>query len=159
MAIVIADTSPLQYLFQLGILDILRELYGTVLVPDAVRDELRVGRLLGIDVPDPASFPWMTIRSTSIHAVVVPLGLGTGESAALSIALDTEDAIIVLDDAAARAAAATLKIPTTGTLGVLLLAKERELVPSLANLLVDLEQRGFRIAPALVARVLAMAGE
>ena len=57
MAIVIADTSPLQYLFQLGFLDVLHELYGNVLVPEAVRDELLVGRSLGIDVPDPDDFP------------------------------------------------------------------------------------------------------
>ena len=50
MATVIADTSPLQYLFQLGLLDVLHELYGNVLVPEAVRDELLVGRSLGIDV-------------------------------------------------------------------------------------------------------------
>ena len=40
MAIVIADTSPLQHLFQVGLLDLLQRLFGTVQVPEAVRDEL-----------------------------------------------------------------------------------------------------------------------
>jgi hypothetical protein len=79
--------------------------------------------------------------------------------AALSLALDIVDPIVVLDDAAARTAAATLNIPSTGTLGVLLLAKERGLVTSMASVITQLEQRGFRIAPAVIARVLAIAGE
>jgi predicted nucleic acid-binding protein len=44
VAIVIADTSPLQYLFQIERLDVLRRLFGVVQVPEAVADELRVGR-------------------------------------------------------------------------------------------------------------------
>jgi hypothetical protein len=159
MAIVIADTSPLQYLFQLGRLDVLRALYGNVLVPEAVRAELLVGRSLGLAVPDPADLPWITLRSTATHPNVAPLDLGAGETAALSLALDVVDAIVVLDDAAARTAAATLHIPTTGTLGVLLLAKERGLVTSLASVITQLEQLGFRIAPAVIARVLALADE
>ena len=75
------------------------------------------------------------------------------------LALDIVDPIVVLDDAAARTAAATLNIPSTGTLGVLLLAKERGLVTSMASVITQLEQRGFRIAPAVIARVLAIAGE
>jgi len=50
MATVIADTSPLQYLFQVGLVELLRDLFGTVHVPVAVRDELQVGRCLGFDV-------------------------------------------------------------------------------------------------------------
>lgn len=160
MAIIIADTSPLQYLFQLGLLDLLRELYGAVMVPEDVRDELLVGRSLGVDVPDPADFAWITLRPTTTHPAIETFeDLGAGERAALSLALELGDVVVILDDAAARAAAATLNISTTGTLGVLLLAKERGLVTSVANVLDALEQRGFRIAPALLTRVLAIAGE
>ena len=66
MAIVIADTSPLQYLFQVGLLDLLQRLFGTVQVPEAVRDELQIGRSLGFNVPDLAILPWMLIRSTTV---------------------------------------------------------------------------------------------
>lgn len=159
MAIVIVDTSPLQYLFQLGLLDLLRELYGTVLIPEAVRDELLVGRSRGVNVPDPTGLLWITLRPTTTHVRVEALdNLGAGERAALALALESSDAIVILDDAAARAAAA-LNIPVTGTIGVLLLAKERGLVTSIADALSELEQRGFRIAPALLMRVLAIAGE
>ena len=55
MAIVIADTSPLQYLFQVGQLALLEQLFQAIQVPEAVRDELEVGRRLGFDVPSPAA--------------------------------------------------------------------------------------------------------
>jgi predicted nucleic acid-binding protein len=124
MAIVIADTSPLQYLFQVGLLDLLQGLFGTVQVPEAVRDELQVGRSLGFNVPDFAMFPWMLVRSTTVPRSVAHFELGPGESEALAIALETSDALVLLDDAAARAAAKQLGLSTTGTFGILLLGKE-----------------------------------
>jgi len=79
MATVIADTSPLQYLFQVGLIDLLRELFETVHVPLAVRDELQVGRSLGFDVPDPADrescrWPASSVRSATGGAPRRPRG-------------------------------------------------------------------------------------
>jgi len=88
------------------------------------------------------------LRPTTTHASIESSDdLGAGERAALSLAFEIRDAIVILDDAAARAAAATLNIPTTGTLGVLLLAKERRLVMSIANVLDELEQRDSESPP------------
>jgi uncharacterized protein len=70
MATVIADTSPLQYLFQVGLVELLPKLFGTVLVPAAVRDELLVGRSLGFHVPDPADYSWVSVRSTARAAAL-----------------------------------------------------------------------------------------
>ena len=52
----IVNTSPLQYLYQIGQLDLLREFYGEIIVPKAVVRELAHGRRIGLDVPDPAVF-------------------------------------------------------------------------------------------------------
>jgi predicted nucleic acid-binding protein len=49
---VIANTSPLQYLFQLGLLDLLPEFYGEVLVPGGVVMEVRSGRARGVALPE-----------------------------------------------------------------------------------------------------------
>lgn len=49
---VIVDTSVLQYLHQLGLLQLLARLYGRVIVSPAVAEEVRRGRELGIDLPD-----------------------------------------------------------------------------------------------------------
>lgn len=159
MRIVIADTSPLQYLFQVGLIELLRGLFGTVQVPDVVRDELRVGRRLGFDVPDPDEFPWMMIRSPPVQAAVEHFELGAGERAALALALEMGNCLVLLDDAAARIVAKQIGVSTTGTLGILLLAKERGILPAVAPVLASLQQRGFRVAEAVRLRVLDLAKE
>ncbi|CAN5799671.1 DUF3368 domain-containing protein [soil metagenome] len=159
MTLVIADTSPLQYLHQAGVIDLLPSLFTTVQVPAAVCDELQIGRERGFDVPDPNAFPWMQIRATTRSTKLDPFELGAGEHAALSLALETGECLVLLDDGAARAAAKTLALVTTGTLGILLLAKERTLITALAPLLATLEQRGFRITDQVRTHVLKLAGE
>jgi predicted nucleic acid-binding protein len=159
MATVIADTSPLQYLFQVGLVELLRDLFGRVHVPVAVRDELQVGRSLGFDVPDPADHPWMSVRPTKRAPALERFDLGPGEYAALSLALELGEGLVLLDDAAARTAANELQLSTTGTLGILLLAKERGLIVAVTPVLDDLERRGFRITDAVRSRVLQIAGE
>jgi len=159
MATVVADTSPLQYLFQVGLIELLRDLFGMVQVPVAVRNELQVGRSLGFDVPDPADHPWMSVRPTKHAPALERFDLGSGEHAAISLVLELGEGLVLLDDAAARTAANELQLSTTGTLGILLLAKERGLIVAVAPMLEELERRGFRITDAVRSRVLQMAGE
>lgn len=85
--------------------------------------------------------------------------LGAGERAALALALETSESLVLLNDAAARAAAKQLGLTTTGTLGILLLAKERGLLAAVAPVLASLEQRGFHATEAVRRRALQLAGE
>jgi predicted nucleic acid-binding protein len=85
--------------------------------------------------------------------------LGPGERAALALALEISESLVLLDDAAARAAAKQLGLPTTGTLGVLLLGKERHLLPAVGPVIALLAQRGFRITDVVHRHVLQLAGE
>lgn len=81
---VLADTSAIQYLHQLGLLDLLRALYGRVTVPGAVADEIDRGRASGLDLPDLGALPWIAVER---RAVPPPAGLdpgSAGESAASS---------------------------------------------------------------------------
>ncbi len=59
---IICNTSPMQYLHQLGHLQLLPTLAGEVIVPSAVAGELAVGRRLGLDLPEVETFDWVTIR-------------------------------------------------------------------------------------------------
>jgi len=65
LADVVCNTSPMQYLHQVGLLMIIPSLVGQVLIPSAVDAELAVGRSLGLDLPDPVQMDWVTIRSPS----------------------------------------------------------------------------------------------
>ena len=121
---IICNTSPLQYLYQIGKLEILPRLAKSVIVPKAVVTELANGIICGIDLPDITQLDWCTIR-TPQSVPVLPLvsGLGAGEIAVLALAIESNDAIAVLDDAQARFRSERLKIPITGTIGLLLDAK------------------------------------
>jgi uncharacterized protein len=101
----------------------------------------------------------MEVRSARPTRAVERFGLGLGEQAVLSLALASSDPLVVLDDAAARTAASELGLSVTGTLGILLLAKQRGLLATLAPVLAGLERCGFRLAAALRARVLDLADE
>lgn len=62
MSEIISNTSPLQYLHQLGVLDVLPKLVTTITVPPAVQDELTAGRKLGLNLPDLNSLDWIIVR-------------------------------------------------------------------------------------------------
>jgi predicted nucleic acid-binding protein len=77
--VVISNTSPLVYLHQIGQIGLLRSLYGQVIVPQAVQDELRAGEEIGFDVPELAKTPWMEVQplvDRTLLPAVVDLGLG-----------------------------------------------------------------------------------
>jgi predicted nucleic acid-binding protein len=147
---VICNTSPLQYLHQLGLLHIL----------PALVDELSEGRARAMSLPDPTALDWVTIRSPA-SALALPLvtDLGPGEVAVLALALELRDAVVVLDDALARQMAETLSLRLTGTLGLLLDAKRVGLVPTIAPLLDQLQDLQFRLASHTRIAVLKLAGE
>lgn len=160
MADVICNTSPMQYLHQVGLLTILPALVGPVLIPPAVDTELAIGRSLGLDVPDPAQLDWVTIRPLSrLPPVFLPAGLDAGEADVLALAMEYGDAIVILDDARARQTARSLGVRMTGTLGLLLDAKRAGLIATIAPVLDTLQSRRFRLGTQTRALVLRLAGE
>ena len=157
---VICDTSPFQYLYQLDLLHILPALSEQVIVPPAVVEELAVGRAQGVSLPDVTRLNWVSVlRPTSEPALPLVTDLGPGETQVLMLALESRDAVVVLDDALARQVAEMLDLQLTGTLGLLLDAKRANLVSAVAPLLDRLQDLRFRLAPHTRAAVLKLAGE
>ena len=157
---IISNTSPLQYLHQLGVLDVLPKLVTTVTVPPAVQDELTAGRKLGLNLPDLNSLDWIIVRRPSSSAALpMVTDLGAGEREVLALALETPDSVCVLDDALARQIASALQLRITGTLGILIDAKRTALIPVIRPQLDQLHNLGFRLAAHTRVAVLKMAGE
>jgi uncharacterized protein len=157
---IICNTSPLQYLHQLGHLSIVPALAGRILVPGSVASELDAGRFLGYDVPDVRALNWVSIREpVSLPALALSSDLGPGEAAVLALALESRNAVVILDDNLARRVARLLKIPMTGTLGLLLDARKKGLVSEIKPLLDRLDQLNFRVSTETRAAVLKAAGE
>ena len=85
--------------------------------------------------------------------------LGAGEREVLALALETPDAICIVDDALARRIAGALQLRVTGTLGVLIDAKRAGLISALRPQLDQLHSLGFRLAAHTRTAVLKIAGE
>ena len=156
----ICDTSPIQYLHQLELLHILPALGEQVLVPPAAVEELEAGRSLGVNLPDLDGLDWVTVQRP-ISELALPLvsNLGPGETEVLMLALEMRNVVVVLDDALAREITETLDLHLTGTLGLLLDAKQAGLVPAVRPLLDRLQSLQFRLAPHTYSAVLRLAGE
>ncbi len=157
---VICNTSPIQYLHQLQLLKILPTLAGRVIVPPAMIDELGEGRNLGVNLPDLTGLDWIEIRRPfSERAAPLVTKLGPGETEVLMLALELDDAVVVLDDAFARRVAESLGLRFKGTLGLLLDAKRKGFIPAIIPLLNQLQELRFRLAPHTRVAVLRLAGE
>lgn len=151
MSGVVSDTSPLIALHQIGQLSLLRTIFGTVLVPPAV---VREG--VGLERPS-----WIVERPLTrpLAPAVLRAGLGQGESEAISLALELHADRVILDELPARGLAQRLNIPLIGTLGILLAAKRRGLIPAIREHIDILRRGGFRVANDLYENVLRSAGE
>jgi hypothetical protein len=157
---IISDTSPLQYLHQTEMLDLLPRLYEKIVVAEAVVREMDAGRLAGISLPDPRASAWMTISSPRGPARM-PLvsGLGEGERQTLILGTESPGALLLLDDALARRSAQRLGLSFTGTLGVLIKAKRMGHIHAISPIMDRLESLRFRFDSATRSAVLHLAGE
>jgi predicted nucleic acid-binding protein len=157
---VIANTTPFQYLHQIGCLDLLGRLYQQVIVPHAVVDELRKGKLNGVDVASLDALTWVSVETVDrLHLQRVVPSLGAGECEAIALALAKADPLLILDDSAARTCAQSLGIRFTGTLGVLVKAKQTGFITAIRPCLDQLDQAGFYVKVDVREKVLSLAGE
>jgi predicted nucleic acid-binding protein len=160
--IVVADTSVLLNLVFLNQENILVNLFGTIIVPEAVSVEFRrlsasAGRFSNLAIP-----AFCQLRHISYIPAVLAADarLDAGEAEWLALALDLHADGVLMDESAGRSAAANLGITAIGTLGILVRAKQAGLIGHIAPLLRRLIVDGrFRIAPALVREALQKTGE
>ena len=102
----------------------------------------------------------MLVRAPQTEAATqLVVDLGPGETQVLMLAIESPDAIVVLDDGLARQLAEALGLRLTGTLGLLLDAKRAGIVPAVAPLLDQLQDLRFRLAPQTRSAVLKLAEE
>jgi predicted nucleic acid-binding protein len=155
MTVVVADTSPINYLLLIGEINLLPRLYGEVVLPFEVVAELsdkdappEVSRWIGA-APD-----WIRVRHprASEDDPVLPR-IGPGERAAILLAHHESDVLLLIDDAAGRAEANKLGIPNIGTLGILRAGARRRLL-SLPTALERLAETNFRVSQRLLADLL-----
>jgi uncharacterized protein len=160
--IIVSDTSALGNLAIVDQLVLLQILYGTVIIPEIVAQEL--SRAKSPSIQAILSLEWIQIQSITNQAMADSLqqnnNLDQGESHAIVLALEQQADELLIDERRGRREATKLGIPVIGILGVLLIAKQRGLIPQVRPILNALvEQAGFRISSPLYSQVLSQAGE
>jgi len=144
MLLVVADTSPIFYLLTIGHIDILPQLFGTVLIPEAVYRELSHPaaptevRMWSVRLP-----LWVEVRPAPDMDDVELQSLGAGERAAIALALSMRADLLLIDERKGTRVALNKGFEATGTLGALGLAAQRGLV-DLADSFARLKQTNFR---------------
>jgi len=156
----ISNTSPLLYLYRGGVLEWLAELFSEIWIPNAIILELQEGRRRGYDVPDPGDYVWLkVVEPRAVPSEWLTLDLGAGELAAMALALENPDQVVLLDDALARRIALAAGLKVWGTLKILLEAKGQGLTESIDPLMERLKDAGMWISDDIQRRVLALADE
>ncbi|MBI4661716.1 MAG: DUF3368 domain-containing protein [Verrucomicrobia bacterium] len=160
---VVSNTSPLSNLTIIGRLDLVREQFGSVFIPPAVRVELsRNPHTVGRTALESAiKEGWL--RVATLNGAVpteLNLNLDIGEAEALALAVETKASLVLLDESAARLKANQLGISVTGALGVLRKARRASRIPSLKTEIERLRvEARFFIHPALEKALLISVGE
>lgn len=156
----VVNASPLIFLARGGHLDLLAQLTRRTLVPEPVFAELQVRGHTDRTIQALARHKWIEIVSSPpIPADVQSWGLGPGESSVLALARQSPGATVVMDDLAGRRCATSLGLPVLGTLGVVLNAKRKGLVPMARPIMDDLVRSGMYLSRDLLDQVLGLVGE
>jgi len=159
-SITISNTSPLLYLHLVKQLDLLAQLYGEVLVPPAVEAELQAGAQKGVAVPKIATLPWLNITPlASDTSIPLVTDLGRGGAEVIVLGLENPGSRLILDDTLARRIARLHNLQFTGTVGVIVRAKQAGLLTAVSPVISALREAGLWLSDELVAEVLHQARE
>jgi predicted nucleic acid-binding protein len=157
--IVVADTSPLNYLIQIDCDVLLPQIYGHIVVPAGVIQELsHAGAPAAVSLWLTRLPSWVDVRITASPPDSKLAFLGLGEREAIQLAEEQHADLLLMDERKGRLEAMRRGLMTTGTLGVLLSAGELGLIDSAIAYRRLLAEISFRTSAALEAQFLGRIG-
>ncbi len=148
--IIVADTSCLILLKKIGHLDLLEALFGRVLITKHIADEFRedLPEYLSIENPKDKYYQQLLERILDI-----------GEASAIALCIENPGCLLIIDESKGRNEARKLGITVTGTLGILIVSKEKGLIKKINPVLDKIRQSNFRISKKLLSEAQKKAGE
>lgn len=147
---IISNTSCLIVLDNSNMLFILKDIYGEIYITEEVKEEF------GKELPE-----WIKVKTVSNKKLLKVLNnmLDIGEASTIALSLEMGNSLIILDDLKARKIAKNLDLKFTGTLGVVLKAKENNIIPSMKNAIKKLKNAGFRISDKIEKKMIQLSLE
>lgn len=162
MTVPVSNTSPLTNLAAIGQFDLLRELYGGLLVAEAVWEELNAGGRAWPGRAEVAAADWIERRAAQNRPLVTALRerLDAGEAETIALAVECSPPFVLMDEKEGRRAAQRFGLKTVGVVGVLIEAKARGLIAEAGPLLARLRQEaGFYLSDRVIQDARAFCGE
>lgn len=146
---VYVDTSSLIILNKINALDLLNKIYSNVIITNYIQLELNEA------IPS-----WISVELTYNidQSFLKNFNLGLGETSIIINAIKN-NGFLILDDLKARKIATTLSLRYTGSIGILIIAKELKLIDSVKYYLEKIQETNFRLSDALINKILEIANE
>ena len=156
---IIVNSTPLIVLGNIGYLWILKEMYGKIIIPRAVYDEVTVHNDVASNLLK--SERWIKVDDSVVGAdrKMYRARLHAGEVEVMILAQEQAADMVIIDDNEAKKTAKYLGLNVTGTLGVLMTARKKDMISSLEEVLEKLENVGFYIGDELKENILRHVGE
>ena len=152
--IVVSDTSPITALLAVGKAELLKQLFGEVVIPNAVESELLRTH--------PALPAWLSVQTlqNAAKASLYARSVDRGEAEAIALAEELHADHLLIDERKGRRLAQQQGLPVVGLLGVILLARRARLIPSARTLLEELDRKaGIYLTEELKDAALKNVGE
>lgn len=146
---VYVDTSSLIILNKINALDLLNKIYSNVIITNYIQLELNEA------IPS-----WISVELTYNidQSFLKNFNLGLGETSIIINAIKN-NGFLIIDDLKARKIATTLSLRYTGSIGILIIAKELKLIDSVKYYLEKIQETNFRLSDALINKILEIANE
>jgi len=156
---VVSNTTPIISLLKIGKLEILKDLYEEIYIPQEVFSEIEAGKNKKFYL-NLLAFEWIRIEQIQDRkSIAYFLDLDKGEVEAIILASEIEADLILLDEALGRYHAKHAGLKVTGTIGVLIKAKKLGLISELKPLIFELREKGVWLSESLIEKILEITNE
>lgn len=158
---IIVNTTPLIALCHVGQLDLLKKIYGEILIPQAVYSELSEKKDSICKKQVDNSLDWIHVEKieNQMAKSMFKTQLHDGEVEVMILAKEKNADLVIIDDANAKKHAKYLKLPVTGTLGVLIKAKRQGYISELKPIIQELIDKNIYISKNLMKFCLEQVNE
>lgn len=158
---VIINSTPLIALSNIRKLHLLKDIYGEVFIPRAVYNEIsaKPESVCKKAVDDSLDFIHVQDIKNQMAKSMYKTQLHDGEVEVMILALETDADLVVIDDANAKKHAKYLELTVTGTLGILIRAKQEGYIKSLKPLLEEMVEKNIYLSKKIIDKCLEIAGD
>ncbi len=155
MARIIVDAGPLIAFARVQEVDLFHHLFGEICITPSVQQECMAKPCAEQEILDQMmQAAWLHVCSATEHKQALSLSLGNGERDSIHLALENSpDSLLIMDDFLARKQAIRLELAVMGTVRLLYIAEQRDLISSAEMVISNMRKHGYRISTEILGKI------